>query len=964
MATVANHTAVAVPLTGQQMRADFQQNPLGRLGDRNVQVANAGAPRHGGGTVKERLTRWAERKLNALTPNGMRADSKAQQALRLTGARVGDLLGALSRPGAGHAQAVAEQAALMGRIEQGLGPLAGQRDRLLPARIDVHCANLPSPALAEVHRGAVEALALHAPGSPTHAMLSDVVSIAREQLDERDARALAPAFAGMTQALALEAQHAGAVVDAYQGVMSQARQMIDARGGDLNFAERESAAAALVNGAIAHAVDHELIGLGEAGQIVNLLPTEDLRAMSTASSQSHGAHAAEAEGLRVSAGLRLVQGAIGLRAERLSANLDGQMGALVKSMDEGGTTVVADALAQAATTLNQLQRHENLHGMQSDRTTVGHASDLAKLWNLLMHPGGDLSEVSDQTLGQLARLGKALGLPTADPIDRAIAARKQQGLDAFAAAMRPLAQAAAGGDIQALVANSAPMRAHADAVMQRYEALGAKFDGADGKAAFQALLFDHTAAGLNQTELSGLFHHLNSPATKALQGALVEAAYDQFSRSNGDEMLGKAMFNTGIDVDMLKLAATDALNTRYGVLLPELPDTQEYGARDLGEAGRVALRSVFNIEPGTDGVFNLKAGVLAPRAQTAFDANVATLKHEKTHTEAGRDFGVADAFWRDLNRADFMLARSPGDQPEALFDRVQGGDREHSVQTLDAALGHNPVLLRAVTSVANQNLWAGAEMVLASPDSSIRLPDGTPGAMRPARDTQNRVSYTITPDGHGGAVVSSRYAVDAAGQFVAAGDPSNMRRLDQRDSRMVFTCDVHIDAQGNATVPDGVGFIYDLKEDAWSAPFDRPMSLDALLRGSDTEAKAAFSEHLKFGAGTENFAFLEALATLEHAPTLDSARALFVKFVQPDESGVSVGLGFDDNARPGDDMGDVKVNVSSALTQDLRAALYGDQPLTADGLREAFRPARDEITKLLKDNRAFETFVAKYGENA
>ena len=47
MATVANHTAVAVPLTGQQMRADFQQNPLGRLGDRNVQVANAGAPRHG-----------------------------------------------------------------------------------------------------------------------------------------------------------------------------------------------------------------------------------------------------------------------------------------------------------------------------------------------------------------------------------------------------------------------------------------------------------------------------------------------------------------------------------------------------------------------------------------------------------------------------------------------------------------------------------------------------------------------------------------------------------------------------------------------------------------------------------------------------------------------------------------------------------------------------------------------------
>ena len=149
MATVANHTAVAVPLTGQQMRADFQQNPLGRLGDRNVQVANAGAPRHGGGTVKERLTRWAERKLNALTPNGMRADSKAQQALRLTGARVGDLLGALSRPGAGHAQAVAEQAALMGRIAQGLGPLAGQRDRLLPARIEGPASNA-APRRAEV----------------------------------------------------------------------------------------------------------------------------------------------------------------------------------------------------------------------------------------------------------------------------------------------------------------------------------------------------------------------------------------------------------------------------------------------------------------------------------------------------------------------------------------------------------------------------------------------------------------------------------------------------------------------------------------------------------------------------------------------------------------------------------------------------------------------------------------------
>lgn len=126
---------------------DFRQNPTGSLGGRQVQQGQAQPPRTVGRVLSDAgrsIQNLASRFLNAVTPSGVRADSKFRFGLKDTSAELGRLLGSISQ-GPGQAADTATAQRLLGSLRTTADPVTRRGlayDRLIVERTSVHLANM------------------------------------------------------------------------------------------------------------------------------------------------------------------------------------------------------------------------------------------------------------------------------------------------------------------------------------------------------------------------------------------------------------------------------------------------------------------------------------------------------------------------------------------------------------------------------------------------------------------------------------------------------------------------------------------------------------------------------------------------------------------------------------------------------------------------------------------------------
>lgn len=111
---------------------------------------------------------------------------------------------------------------------------------------------------------------------------------------------------------------------------------------------------------------------------------------------------------------------------------------------------------------------------------------------------------------------------------------------------------------------------------------------------------------------------------------------------------------------------------------------------------------------------------------------------------------VCTAMWLDLKRASYTIVRNGKSAP--LLERPRGigprreNHREVAVGRLFELAGGNVELLKTLSRISNTNAMAGIHAAMRSPNSPIRLSDGTPGRMV----GRGHSSFEIRSDGNGG----------------------------------------------------------------------------------------------------------------------------------------------------------------------------------------------------------------------
>ena len=148
----------ATQLHNVQLNQSFGDSPVGRLGGSTVRSAAAGAPRTGAaaqaGAPRPGLSLGA-RILNAVTPRGVRAESKVLAGLQATSVLTGDLLGALSKSSAHGVDGLSAKQ-LLDSLPQTAAPLTqrgADLDTVFSQRVSVHVKNMSTAQLLELRDG-------------------------------------------------------------------------------------------------------------------------------------------------------------------------------------------------------------------------------------------------------------------------------------------------------------------------------------------------------------------------------------------------------------------------------------------------------------------------------------------------------------------------------------------------------------------------------------------------------------------------------------------------------------------------------------------------------------------------------------------------------------------------------------------------------------------------------------------
>jgi hypothetical protein len=758
---------------------NFGDSPVGRLGGSAVQAAQAGAPRSGPMSHTAVVIPGmglGSRILNAVTPQGLRTESKVLAGLHATSAQVGDLLGALSKA-SGHSVDGLTAKKLLGSLPQTAAPLTRRGadfGEVFSQRVSVHVQNMSTAQLVALRDG-VEMATSSALAADSGTELAVVKSAVGRELTQRlldtATQKMEPILAKLVAELPREAANPGAVTFAFDELGGAAFQLLTEHGE--SFAHQKSASdfdhlkLALIKQTLSTAVDNDTITLPHIGAILGHLSSKDLRALDMRT---------EVIGTDVPFSMeRLVSGAIGLRAQQTETAFVKAADALLArtlpaSEDANGSLHNPQGFAKdiiaAARNLTQLREHGEINHLHFSEAVGDKSAQLLTHLERLCSPGNLLvEELSHSQLHAFSEALLGLGVERgAAHIAAELKSRKDDASDGFGKAILATFTAAQSHDAQALLSS---LKAFADASsssVQTLQRLGAPIGGADKVMAFREAQSTQALETLTTEQLGSLFSALNSPELKSLKESLGDMG--QTLLENENTVVGRQLYNASLDLASTASLVRDVLVSR-GLKLPDLPDEASYGTATLSPDGHTAILAEFGVQAGTGGTVIVKTGVAGADFQSAFDDNVKAMADKPTAQQLtmanhldGTPTGVSEALWLDLARANYAVVGADG-SPRSILSKTGAegateAEKMAAVAQLRSLVNGNEALLMKVSEFANQNTLSGFINGMMA-DTPLRMGDGSSG--QPVSPKTGTTSFTLASDGAGGVVMNINYAL-------------------------------------------------------------------------------------------------------------------------------------------------------------------------------------------------------------
>ena len=807
-------------LHGIALNHDFQQSPLGSLGGRSVQQGQAQAPRSLGRVLSDvgrSIQSLASRVLNAVTPHGVRAESKVRAGLKETSAQVGELLGALSHSSS-HAVDGASVQQLLGQLHQATAPLTSRglpHAQAIAERAAVHLAQMTPAQRQALHTGLAMAENSALKGDPTLAVL-------RRTMEQRAVEQGIPALQDrLDLAIAMvakESQQKGITGRAFADLYNSARDVLKAQGfGGLPPEKLEHLQRALILQALERRLDPDDLPTFQAtAQMINHLPSRELHAL------MH-----EETGIGQDAifnASTTVMGAIGRRADLLEQQLGTGFAALLQRQpnaedDPRGILHApqdfAREVAQLGQALADLREHTDLHGMHfPPQLSEAYAQSVGFLESYLDNPAHlmQLPELNARQLHGLQRGLQQLGVEAGQTALTADAARRRtEAGNAYTQALLPGLQALAQGQAQAALELLAQAQPLAKQAMDVHMQLGMKVDGADQIMALRDTLMQQAIDSLDTQTLQALSASLNSQQLDTLMDTLVQASVPLLSGGPDmeglDQNLGRTLFDRNSDLGLLRVMVDQRLQEQ-GVDAP--PPQWPGDALDMAQL----LRAQYQVVLNDNGSVNVQSGLGGSAVQHRMQANIDDLAGRPESLPRHAQYQqVSQAFIADLTRDDYRIADDNGQH--ALFDPQVGG-RDAAIQAaltqLDQLTGGNPELMLLASRLAHQGSLAGLIHALGSQQSPLRLDDGTPGRLMGPEHT----AYTFSSDDEGGLLLRVDYSVHNATHFLPS--PRNASEgigrpveLDAPQSSAQFGFTLHIGADLSVQISEPLRYSYQMQ---------------------------------------------------------------------------------------------------------------------------------------------------------
>jgi hypothetical protein len=339
----------------------------------------------------------------------------------------------------------------------------------------------------------------------------------------------------------------------------------------------------------------------------------------------------------------------------------------------------------------------------------------------------------------------------------------------------------------------------------------------------------------------------------------------------------------------------------------------------LSEEVRNAMRVCGSIEIGTNGAVYVTSGLAPKYMQAAVQAHLVNTTAPGGDETVGQDLGMLTSYAIDgkpiVNKAKYE-GRSEQGREQLLFDAL-----EH----LQIWCGKNPKMFGTLRTVASMDAMAVLTKALASVDSPIRMPDGTPLQLL----SEIKPSFNIRPDGRGGLIVSCRLRLPKTERGMVTDATGRVRPIEmEQPLRAEVNYDVAISPEGRATMAGPVEFF-------WG-----PLAPDVTELTHANANRYLVNELLEYLHGefsAENLLFILDLNEFDKleriADALPKARAIVAQFVSQ-SSATQVNL-----------PNDIRQRLEQAVVE---ASNEVDEAKARGTLTRAFDEGRHAINQLLK----------------
>lgn len=793
------------PLRSMAQAHSPVQNAPGMLSGRTVQQTPAQAPRIVSSGPFSGIKSLFSRMLNAVTPDNVRASQKQRDATTAVRRDVQNLCQLLTTQSTDTAK-VLHSLQSLGSPNEVLSRLGISTQLVVVKQLNALLDNM-TPADRRAVRQGLEGL-----GN---------LPIAKELLCSMEDRAIDIAVEEMQADIdlamvkaAVESRNKGGTLRAYQQLYEIAGQVLREQGfSGLGVAREESAQRLLVMNALEQSLVEDPANMG---RVINLLPSKELHKLANETSEF---------GSNIPFGATATaNGAVGLRHEKLESQLEQQLNDLTTNLlatpnkPQFSPQDFAAEIADIGETLTNLRELCDTHHLNYPvRLDGAYAALINQLETSLTPNNLALNQLSHEELHAMAKGLEALGIevttgPMAAERQKRIAAVENQYSAVMTSALVHLSSDNATDSLRDL---KNALRVLNDAVTT-HAIFGKQIEAGDARGSFAAKLVSTALNALSDSALQGLSSFLESDKAAALYNALADVGSKMLESDTGEptaySQLGRSVYTSAFDLDRIRLGTKELIEKRQ-LDAPSMPN--------IGQAATAVytaetLLEVYGIAVNTDGSVSIRRGVadesMQDSVQSNLDAIVFSSKDPEAKTSAGAALGVSRGFIKDLPRADYSI-QLPGGQTTSLFNRASANkdaETDAAISLLQQLNTANPALLLRASRLANQNILAGINLNLLTPDSPLQLPDGTPGAMQGAETT----SFHFKSDGAGGILLHVNYDIKNATEFTAP--PRNPNEalqsvaLDRNASNASFTMALRIDSNNDVSIVEPLHYVYNI----------------------------------------------------------------------------------------------------------------------------------------------------------